>query len=50
MTWPAQANAILLLPSGHRAYDEDFLVPFPMPRTIDVTGDRSETAPMGGET
>jgi len=35
---PEQAQAILLLPSGHRAFDEDFAVAFPVPRTIDVGG------------
>ena len=33
-----QAQAILVLPSGHRAFDEDFAVAFPVPRTIDVAG------------
>lgn len=35
---PTAARAILLLPSGHRAYDEDFTVAFPLPKTIDVHG------------
>jgi len=31
------ASAILLLPSGHRAYDEDFTVALPVPKWIDVS-------------
>lgn len=33
-----QARAILVLPSGHRAFDEDFAVTLPVPKTIDVAG------------
>lgn len=40
MTWPtqpmpAQATAILLLPSGHRAHDGPCFVDYPPPRVID---------------
>jgi hypothetical protein len=33
------AAAILLLPSGHRAFDEDFCIPVPVPETLDIQGD-----------
>ncbi len=36
---PVQARALLLLPSGHRAFDEDLAVGIPVPRTLDVGGD-----------
>lgn len=41
MSWPTAplpttAQAILLLPSGHRALDEDVAIPLPLPDTIDV--------------
>jgi hypothetical protein len=36
---PAHAAAILLLPSGHRAFDEDFCIPVPVPETLDIQGD-----------
>lgn len=44
MTWPTSpmpetASAILLLPSGHRAFDEDFTVTSPAPKTFDVRGE-----------
>lgn len=48
------ARAILVLPSGHRAFDEDFPVAHPVPRTIDVHGTggvftlRHEHGPDGG--
>lgn len=29
-------RALLLLPSGHRAYDEDLMVEAPAPRTLDI--------------
>lgn len=35
---PDSASAILLLPSGHRAYDETFTVALPVPETLDVHG------------
>jgi len=45
MTWPTiplptQARALLLLPAGLRAFDEDFVVDFPVPAFIDVESDR----------
>jgi hypothetical protein len=44
MTWPrqplpAQARALLLLPSGHRAFDEDFTVAMPAPKTLELQTD-----------
>lgn len=43
MTWPERplpirVLAILLLPAGMRAFDEDLIVDFPAPRSIDLTG------------
>lgn len=43
VTWPvtalpAQARAILLLPAGFRAFDEDFTVDLPVPPTLSVDG------------
>lgn len=44
MTWPERplplsVRAILLLPAGMRAFDEDLLVDFPAPRFIEFSGD-----------
>lgn len=43
MSWPTvpppmTARAILLLPSGHRAFDEDFTVAFPPPSHVLLGG------------
>ena len=48
MTWPTApmpttARALLVFPSGHRALDEDLVVAYPLPESLDVTGD-----PMAG--
>lgn len=42
MTWPrlpvpAQARALLLLPSGHRVMDHDLQVMIPVPQTLRLT-------------
>lgn len=44
MTWPVHplpvhVRALLLLPSGHRAFDEDVPVPIPIPMTYAVADD-----------
>lgn len=43
MTWPVapmptQARALLLLPSGHRAFDDDVTLAVPTPFQLDVDG------------
>ncbi len=35
----SQARALLLLPSGHRAFDEDLTVGIPLPATVDIATD-----------
>ena len=44
MTWPlhptpAHARALLLLPSGHRAFDEGITVAIPVPATLELQAD-----------